>query len=146
MNLGEYISAEAQIPAGDAGIGKALISAPPDQHVAITSLNVYGGDANELCTAWMMPTLNLPPNADTTAGSISGAHQISSIGFFNLTNALGNTDQLNRAYPAAADSGRGSGMVTFPLFVLPAGYSIVFSCFTANAAAITLLAGGFLVN
>jgi len=144
VKVGQYIAGSAQIPAGDAHIGKAVLSAPAHSHIAVAALNVSGGDANELVTAWIIPTMNMPPNANTKAGDISGSLQISSIGSFNLTNALGNTDSDNRAVPYAADSGRGSGMGTFPMFMLPAGYSLIFNCFTANAAVINISAGGFL--
>lgn len=142
--LGDFLQGYAKIRAGgDELIAKAIISAPPDKNLAITALNSYGGDANELLTFWAIPNMNLLANGNQKAGDISGALQICSTGFFGMSNAIGNTDANNRATPFAADNGRGSGMGTFPLYLLPAGYSLVAASFTANTATIYLSAGGF---
>lgn len=142
--LGIFQTGYAKIrAAGDELIAKAVISAPPDHNLAITALNAYGGDANQLLTWWVVPNMNLLPNQDMKAGDISGALQVCSTGYFSLTNAIAQTDTNNRATPFAADQGRGSGMGTFPLYLLPAGYSLVAASYTANTAAIYLSAGGF---
>ncbi len=145
VKYGEYIQTSTSIPAGgDEYIAHVVISAPPNQHLAINILNIYGGDGGgEGCTFWQIPNMNLAPNTEPKAGDISGSLQISTAAFFASETALGLTDANQRSTPFAADAGRGAGMGTFPLYLLPANYSIVVTSQTANTAAINIEAGGF---
>ena len=146
MIFGEYIQTQSTIPAGgDEYIAHQVISALPDKHWLLTQSICMGGDANEVASLWMIPNMNLAPNTEPKAGDISGAIQVCSTGFFNCTNALGNTDANNRATAFAADSGRGLGMQPI-LFVLPANYTLVATSFTANTAVLNWSAGGFVVE
>ena len=145
VQLGKFIQASGEIPAGsDADTGWRVLDAPPDQNVALNSLNCYGGDANEFCSFWQVPT-NSTIDSGTKAGDIAGSLQICGAGGFALTLPLAQTDSLFRSNPYSSDSGRGPiGPIAFPIFVLPAGYSLIIACTAANTNAIYAQAGGFM--
>jgi len=145
VQLGKFIQATGTIPAGsDADTGWRVLDAPPDQNVAFNSLNCFGGDSNELCSFWQVPT-NTILSDSIKAGDIAGSLQICGAGGFTLTLPAGQTDSLFRSNPYSSDSGRGPiGPIAFPIFVLPAGYTLVISCTSDNTNAIYAQAGGFL--
>ncbi len=147
LNLGKYIQGNVIIPAGgDQYIAHTVIQAPPTHHLAINIIEAFGGDANEGVTIYQIPTNTLAANSEMKAGDIAGAMQISSFGALLLTLPSGQTDENIRSPPYSADNGRGPTMGTFPLFVLPAGYSLVAANNAANTNAITVNAGGFCVG
>ena len=148
MRLGEYIQVQTTIPAsGDEYIAHVVISAPPENHLAVNVMDIYGGDGGgDGCTFWQIPNMNLAPNTEPKAGDISGAIQICSPAYFATENVLGPTDANNRGVPFAIDAGRGAGMGTFPLYLLPANYSIVVTSQQANTALININAGGFVCD
>jgi len=145
VQLGKFIQASGEIPAGsDADTGWRVLDAPPDQNVALNSLNCFGGDTNEMCSFFQVPT-NSTIDSSTKVGDIAGSLQICAAGGYLLTQLATQTDSLFRAHPYSTDGGRGPvGPLSFPIFVLPAGYSLVIACTAANTNAIYAQAGGFL--
>ncbi len=146
MDLGKYIQQSITIAGGgDEFIAHTVLTAPPTHDLYISAINAYGGDSNEGVTFWQIPTNAIAPNTDPKAGDISGALQLSSSAAFALTTALGQTDANMRQTPYAADDGRGQVMGTFPLIIIPAGYSLLATSHSANTNPIDVAAGGFLV-
>ena len=146
MDLGKYIQQSITIAGGgDEWIAHTVLTAPPTHDCWISAINAYGGDSGEGITFWQIPTNAIAPNTEPKAGDVSGSLQLSSTAAFMLETALGQTDVNARQTAYAADDGRGPVMGTFPLIVIPAGYSLIVASHTANTNAIQVAAGGFLV-